>query len=85
MGHGSRYQSGTTNVSTGDFIDLAEQKSGLNLGDFFQIWLYQEGARRAGEPYDDRLGCRAQASNKPPHPEVPSVSRYDERVVERVR
>ena len=42
MRHGSRYQSGTTNVSTGDFIDLAEEKSGLNLGDFFQIWLYQE-------------------------------------------
>ena len=31
------------NVSTADFIDLAEQKSGLNLGDFFQTWLYEEG------------------------------------------
>jgi aminopeptidase N len=31
------------NVSTEDFIALAEQKSGLNLGNFFQTWLYEEG------------------------------------------
>jgi aminopeptidase N len=31
------------NVSTEDFIDLAEQKSGMKLGDFFQTWLYEEG------------------------------------------
>jgi len=31
------------NVSTADFIDLAEQKSRLDLGDFFQAWLYEEG------------------------------------------
>jgi aminopeptidase N len=31
------------NVSTEDFIALAEQKSGLDLGDFFQAWLYGEG------------------------------------------
>jgi len=31
------------NVSTEDFIALAEQKSGLDLGDFFQAWLYEEG------------------------------------------
>ena len=31
------------NVTTADFIDLAEQKSGQNLDDFFQVWLYEEG------------------------------------------
>jgi aminopeptidase N len=30
-------------VSTADFIDLAEQKSGQDLGHFFQVWLYEEG------------------------------------------
>ncbi len=31
------------NVTTADFIALAEQKSGQNLDAFFQVWLYEEG------------------------------------------
>jgi aminopeptidase N len=31
------------NVSTPDFIALAERESGENLDDFFQVWLYEEG------------------------------------------
>jgi aminopeptidase N len=31
------------NVTTADFIDLAEQKSGQNLDNFFQVWLFEEG------------------------------------------
>ena len=31
------------NVATPDFIDLAEQESGQNLDQFFQVWLYEEG------------------------------------------
>jgi aminopeptidase N len=31
------------NVTTADFIDLAELKSGQNLDAFFQVWLYEEG------------------------------------------
>jgi aminopeptidase N len=31
------------NVNTGEFIALAEQKSGQNLDDFFQVWLFEEG------------------------------------------
>jgi hypothetical protein len=30
-------------VTTADFIDLAEQTSGLNLDQFFQVWLFEEG------------------------------------------
>jgi aminopeptidase N len=31
------------NVTTADFIDLAEEKSGQSLDNFFQVWLYEEG------------------------------------------
>jgi aminopeptidase N len=31
------------NVNTADFIALAEQESGQDLDNFFQVWLYQEG------------------------------------------
>jgi aminopeptidase N len=31
------------NVTTADFIALAEQESGQDLGDFFRVWLYEEG------------------------------------------
>jgi aminopeptidase N len=31
------------NVTTQDFIDLAEQKSGQSLDDFFDAWLFEEG------------------------------------------
>ncbi len=31
------------NVSTADFIALAERESGQELNDFFQVWLYEEG------------------------------------------
>jgi aminopeptidase N len=31
------------NVSTADFIALAETKSGQDLGNFFQVWLFEEG------------------------------------------
>jgi aminopeptidase N len=31
------------NVNTGEFIALAELKSGQNLDDFFQVWLFEEG------------------------------------------
>jgi aminopeptidase N len=31
------------NVTTADFIDLAEAKSAQNLDNFFQVWLYEEG------------------------------------------
>jgi aminopeptidase N len=31
------------NVTTSDFIALAEQTSGQDLDDFFQVWLYEEG------------------------------------------
>jgi aminopeptidase N len=31
------------NVTTADFIALAERVSGLQLDDFFQVWLYEEG------------------------------------------
>ena len=31
------------NVTTADFIALAEQKSGQNLDQFFRVWLYEEG------------------------------------------
>jgi aminopeptidase N len=34
---------GDQSVSTADFIDLAEQKSGQDLGDFFRVWLFEEG------------------------------------------
>jgi aminopeptidase N len=29
------------NVTTAQFIDLAEQLSGMDLGQFFDVWLYQ--------------------------------------------
>ena len=29
------------NVTTAQFIALAEQLSGTNLGQFFDVWLYQ--------------------------------------------
>ena len=29
------------NVTTAQFIALAEQLSGMNLGHFFDVWLYQ--------------------------------------------
>jgi aminopeptidase N len=28
-------------VTTGQFIDLAEQRSGMDLTRFFDVWLYQ--------------------------------------------
>jgi aminopeptidase N len=31
------------NVNTAEFIALAEQKSGQDLDDFFQVWLFEEG------------------------------------------
>ena len=31
------------NVTTGDFIALAETVSGLQLDDFFHAWLFEEG------------------------------------------
>jgi aminopeptidase N len=31
------------NVTTADFIRLAERESGQQLDDFFQVWLYEEG------------------------------------------
>jgi aminopeptidase N len=31
------------NVTTGDFIALAERKSGRNLDHFFRVWLFKEG------------------------------------------
>jgi aminopeptidase N len=31
------------NVTTADFIALAESESGQDLDDFFQVWLYEEG------------------------------------------
>jgi aminopeptidase N len=31
------------NVTTADFIALAEQESGMKLDQFFQVWLYEEG------------------------------------------
>jgi len=31
------------NVTTSDFISLAERKSGRNLGHFFRVWLFKEG------------------------------------------
>jgi aminopeptidase N len=31
------------NVTTADFIDLAEQNTGENLDEFFQVWLFDEG------------------------------------------
>ena len=31
------------NVTTADFIALAERESGRNLDDFFRVWLYEEG------------------------------------------
>ena len=31
------------NVTTADLIDLAEEKSGQSLDNFFQVWLYEEG------------------------------------------
>ena len=35
------------NVTTADFIGLAERKSGLELDAFFDVWLYQEGKPQA--------------------------------------
>ena len=32
-----------SNVTTGDFIELAERKSGQQLDQFFQAWLFEEG------------------------------------------
>ena len=37
-----------TSVTTEDFIALAESQSGLNLDDFFQVWLYEEGKPEPG-------------------------------------
>jgi aminopeptidase N len=34
---------GDQSVSTADFISLAEQVSGQNLDQFFQVWLFEEG------------------------------------------
>ena len=31
------------NATTQDFIDLAEQDSGMDLGSFFHAWLFQPG------------------------------------------
>ena len=31
------------NVTTDEFIALAERDSGQDLGDFFQVWLYEPG------------------------------------------
>ena len=31
------------NVTTADFIALAERVSGQQLGHFFHVWLYEEG------------------------------------------
>ena len=31
------------NVTTSDFIALAERKSGRNLDRFFRVWLFKEG------------------------------------------
>jgi aminopeptidase N len=36
------------NVTTADFIDLAEQKSEQNLDNFFQVWLFEEGRPEPG-------------------------------------
>ena len=35
------------NVTTADFIDLAEENSGQNLDQFFQVWLFEEGRPEA--------------------------------------
>jgi aminopeptidase N len=35
------------NVTTADFIALAERESGLDLDDFFRVWLYEEGRPEA--------------------------------------
>jgi aminopeptidase N len=32
-----------SNVTTADFIALAERKSGQQLDQFFQAWLFEEG------------------------------------------
>jgi aminopeptidase N len=46
----NRAQSVTTDdtVTTDDFIALAERDSGLNLDNFFQVWLYEEGKPAPG-------------------------------------
>jgi aminopeptidase N len=36
------------NVTTADFIALAERKSGMQLDDFFQLWLYTAGKPAPG-------------------------------------
>jgi aminopeptidase N len=36
------------NASTEDFIETSERVSGLELGDFFQVWLYEEGRPEPG-------------------------------------
>jgi aminopeptidase N len=37
-----------SNVTTADFIELAERKSGLQLDNFFDVWLFQEGRPEPG-------------------------------------
>jgi aminopeptidase N len=37
-----------SNVTTADFIATAERVSGLDLGDFFDVWLFQEGRPEPG-------------------------------------
>ena len=37
------------NVSTADFIALAERISGQQLDGFFEAWLYEEGRPAAGD------------------------------------
>jgi aminopeptidase N len=36
------------NVTTADFVALAERKSGMQLDDFFQLWLYTAGKPAPG-------------------------------------
>ena len=38
------------NVTTADFIALAERVSGQQLDAFFDAWLYTEGKPQSGEP-----------------------------------
>jgi aminopeptidase N len=46
------------NVTTADFIALAERISGQQLDRFFRVWLYEEGCPRAGNgQVSAALGC----------------------------
>jgi aminopeptidase N len=37
-----------SNVTTADFIEVAERVSGLQLDQFFQVWLFEEGRPEPG-------------------------------------